>query len=109
MKNLSEEQEEKLKGAFSAICNLSFATIKDNHSRCGSFHLEPFNTHWDKKTTKDVMKNVKIYIDTWVIRPMEQAFLLDRRTIEKEARKWRKKEQERKKTFLAENRHKKLK
>lgn len=55
MKQLNKKEQEQLQEAFNAVCNLFFATEKDNFSKCSSFHIKPFNTHWDKKTVKEVM------------------------------------------------------
>lgn len=87
MKTLTVREEEKLMEAFSCMVNMSIATDKDNHSRCGSFQIRPFNTHWDKKTLKEVMGGVKIYIDTWVIPRMEEALQVKRSSVERYERK----------------------
>lgn len=78
------QRRELLEEAFRAICNMSMAKEKDNHASCHSFHIEPFHTHWDKKTVKEVKYNVDLYINTWVIRPMEKALGLSRTAIKKE-------------------------
>lgn len=87
MKTLNQEQEEKLKEVLSYMVNLSIAREKDNYSTCGSFHIEPFNTHWDKKTVKEVNYHVRLYIDIWVIPKLEQILNIKRSTIERERRK----------------------
>lgn len=99
MKQLNKEEQEKLQEAFSAVCNLLFATEKNNFSKCSSFHIKPFNTHWDKKTVKEVMYHVKLYLRTWVIHPMEQALKEDRNNIKKFEKKRHKKVLARKKEW----------
>lgn len=81
MKQLNQKEQKQLQEAFSAACNLFFATEKDNFSTCSSFHIKPFNTHWDRKTVKEVMYHVKLYLGSWVISPMENALKEDRQKI----------------------------
>lgn len=86
MKQFNEEEFKQLKEVFEFICNLYYATEKDNFSRCSVFHIEPFNTHWDKKTVKEVIHSMRLYLGSWVIYPMEQALKTNRATVEKEER-----------------------
>ena len=98
MRAISNEEYEKLKKAFEIICNLNFASEKSNHSTCGVFHIQPFNTHWDKKTVKEIIYNMRLYLSTWAIPEMENALKLSskkveqRRRIENRAANKRKKE-----------------
>lgn len=80
---LTKENEKLLNDAFVSACNMSFADSIDNHSTCGSFHIKPFETHWDKKTVDEVVQNVKIYLDTWVIGRIQQVLGKDKKDIEK--------------------------
>lgn len=64
---LTDLQIKRLTEAFRHACNLGFADIKDNHSSCGSFHIHPFNTHWDEKTAADVKYHVQLYVNTWIV------------------------------------------
>jgi hypothetical protein len=79
MSELNKEQRKFLHEAFDAIVALSEAVEKDNFSPCGVFHIEPFHTHWDKKTVREVKYQMKLYVDTWITYRMEQAFGLDRK------------------------------
>lgn len=96
---MKQEDKEALEKAFEAVCNMYFAAEKDNHSSCSSFHIKPFNTHWDKQTVKEVIEDVKIYLGTWVISPMEYALNKDRHKVEREAKKYYRQSQKRKKTY----------
>ena len=100
MKQLNQKEQEQLQEAFSAVCNLFFATEKDNFSKCSSFHIKPFNTHWDKNTVKEVMYHVKLYLGSWVISPMEQALKEDRRKIKRYEQKTSREANKRKKEWL---------
>lgn len=90
MKKLNKKQEEQLKEAFSALCNLYYASEKDNFSQCTAFHIKPFNTHWDKRTIKEVMNGIKLYLSSWVIHPMEKALEEDRVKIKSDEQKYHK-------------------
>lgn len=79
MKQLNEKEFEKLTEAFELICNLYYASEKDNFSRCGVYHIQPFNTHWDKKTVKEIMYHMRLFLGSWVIYPMEQALKMGRK------------------------------
>lgn len=101
MKQLNQKEQEQLQEAFNAVCNLFFATEKDNFSKCSSFHIKPFNTHWDKKTVKEVMYHVKLYLGSWVIHPMEQALKEDRNKVKRNEQKRHREAQKRKKEWMA--------
>ena len=101
MKQLNQKEQEQLQEAFNAVCNLFFATEKDNFSKCSSFHIKPFNTHWDKKTVKEVMYQVKLYLGSWVVYPMEQALKEDRNKIKRYEQKRHREEVARKKEWMA--------
>ena len=103
MTTLTKEQQEKLQEAFSSICNLSFATEKDNFSTCGCFHIQPFFTHWDRKTVKEVMYQIKLYINTWVIPKMEDGLMLSKKKVEKYERQRHKEAMQRKRDWELNN------
>lgn len=73
MSKETEDKENKLKDAFRSAVAISYASVDDNYSICGSFHIEPFNTHWDRKTVEEVMYHVQLYTRTWIVSPMESA------------------------------------
>lgn len=101
MKQLNQKEQEQLQEAFNALCNIFFATEKDNFSKCSSFHIKPFNTHWDKKTVKEVMYHVKLYLGSWVIHPMEQALKEDRNKVKRNEQKRHREAQKIKKEWMA--------
>lgn len=70
---MTEEQEKELKEAFRCAVSISYASTEDNHASCSSFHIQPFNTHWDRKTVEEVLYSVQIYTRTWIVAPMERA------------------------------------
>lgn len=70
---MTEEQIKELKEAFRCAVSISYASTEDNHASCSSFHIQPFNTHWDKKTTEEVLYSVQLYTRTWIVAPMERA------------------------------------
>ncbi len=80
---LNKKEFENLKDAFEKICNLYYATEKDNFSTCSVFHIQPFNPHWDKKTVKEIIYSMRLYIGSWVIPPMEQALKMSRKEVKK--------------------------
>jgi len=84
MKTLNKKEERELQEAFQALCNMYFATEKNNFSKCTSFHIKPFNPHWDEKTVQEVMKHVKMYLSAWVITPMEQVLKINKEQVEKD-------------------------
>ncbi|MFZ1704429.1 MAG: hypothetical protein WAT79_08775 [Saprospiraceae bacterium] len=73
MRTLSAEQEELLYKAYKSLSNMMKADIVVNESSCGSFHIKPFNKHWDETTVKEVMYGVKLYLGTWVASIIEEA------------------------------------
>lgn len=107
MKQLNKKEEEQLKQAFDAICNMYYATEKDNFSKCSAFHIKPFNNHWDKKTVKELMYGLKLYIGSWVISPMEEALKMSRYDVEKEEKKRSRESKKWKKEWLESRKSKK--
>lgn len=70
---INSKQEQELAEAFKSAVSISVAGVDDNHATCGSFHINPFNTHWDRKTVEEVMYHVQLYTRTWIVAPMERA------------------------------------
>ena len=78
---MEQKNIDQLKEAFRCAVNLNTAQTYYNHSTCGSFHIAPFNTTWDKKTVEEVMYRVQLYVNTWIVYPMSEALELDPKDI----------------------------
>lgn len=79
---INQEQEDKIREAFRCVVSLCCASHENNHASCGSFHIQPFNTHWDKKTVEEVLYHVQLYARTWILSPLQTALNLDSTIVE---------------------------
>lgn len=70
---MTNKERDQLIAAHKAVTAMLLATIDGQNDRCGSFHIAPFKTHWDRTTVEEVMKEVKIYLRSWVYSPMTEA------------------------------------
>lgn len=73
---LPAEDQDKLHEAFNHLVKLREAGADSNHSTCVSFQC-PINGTWNKEVATEIAASVRIYVDTWILGPLEEIFGFD--------------------------------
>lgn len=75
MKTLTDTQYEALEEAYASLMKMATATVDnaDGKDQCSCFHTEPFQTHWDQQTVKEVRERVLLFLNSWVVTKLSVA------------------------------------